>query len=44
MIPWPGRIQLRIGAPLTFSDYPTDKSSIERISHELRRAVVALAP
>jgi 1-acyl-sn-glycerol-3-phosphate acyltransferase len=44
VFPRPARVHLRIGAPLKFSNYPADKPSIERISHELRGAVVGLAP
>jgi 1-acyl-sn-glycerol-3-phosphate acyltransferase len=43
ILPRPRRVRLRIGAPRRFSDQPRDKETVERISQELRGAVMDLA-
>jgi len=43
ILPRPGGIQLRVGMPRNFADFAPGKKAAERISEELRRAVVGLA-
>ena len=43
IIPRPGGIELRIGAPQKFAELPPGKESAEEISRRLQQAVVALA-
>ncbi len=44
LLPRPRRIQLRIGAPQSFTGQPPNKEAAERIAHELRQTVAGLAP
>ncbi|HSU67923.1 MAG TPA: lysophospholipid acyltransferase family protein [Tepidisphaeraceae bacterium] len=43
-LPRPRPIGLKIGHPLCFSDYATDRDSIRQLCNELRESVVGLAP
>lgn len=43
-LPRPATVRLRIGAPRNYAGLPPGKASAERISQELRQAVLELAP